>query len=120
MTVKECYDRIGGSYEEAKQRLMDDKRMLKFLGMFLRDTSFEQITGAIAKNDYAEAFKGAHSLKGVSHNMAFSALCGAVDILTEELRSGNPSTDVTSLYEKTKDAYELTVQTIKELLDSQQ
>lgn len=119
MTVKECYDRIGGSYDEAKQRLMDDKRMLKFLGMFLRDKSFEQITDALAQNDYAEAFKGAHSLKGVSHNMAFSALCGAVDVLTEELRSGSPSTDVTPLYEKTKAAYELTVQTIKELLDSQ-
>ncbi len=120
MTVKECYDRIGGSYDEAKQRLMDDKRMLKFLGMFLRDTSFEQITNALAQNDYTEAFKGAHSLKGVSHNMAFSALCGAVDVLTEELRSGTPSMDVTLLYEKTKDAYERTVQTIKELLDSQQ
>ncbi len=120
MTVKECYDRIGGSYDEAKQRLMDDKRMIKFLGMFLRDTSFEQITEALAKNDYAEAFKGAHSLKGVSHNMAFAALCSAVDVLTEDLRSGNPSADITGLYGKTKEAYELTVQTIKELLDSKE
>ena len=50
MTVKECYDRIGGSYDEAKQRLMDDKRMVKFLGMFLRDTSFQEITAALEKN----------------------------------------------------------------------
>ena len=119
MTVKECYDRIGGSYDEAKQRLMDDKRMVKFLGMFLRDTSFQEITAALEKNDYAEAFKGAHSLKGVSRNMAFSALAESTETLTEELRSGSPSTDITTKKKKTKEAYELTVQSIKELIDSQ-
>lgn len=119
MTVKECYDRIGGSYDEAKQRLMDDKRMVKFLGMFLRDTSFQEITEALGKNDYAEAFKGAHSLKGVSRNMAFSVLADTTETLTEELRSGNPSGDITALYEKTKAAYELTVESIHELLASQ-
>ncbi len=51
--------------------------------------------------------------------MAFSALAESTETLTEELRSGSPSTDITPLYEKTKEAYELTVQSIKELIDSQ-
>jgi HPt (histidine-containing phosphotransfer) domain-containing protein len=120
MTVKECYDRIGGSYDEAKKRLMTDKLMVKFLGMFLRDTSFQQITEALSQNNYEEAFKGAHSLKGVCHNMAFSALCAAADPLTEELRGKGSGESVQQLYEKTKEVYELTVQTIKEFIDSQE
>lgn len=119
MTVKECYDLTGGNYNEAKQRLMDDKRILKFLGMFMRDTSFQQITAAMENQDYAEAFKGAHSLKGVSRNMAFDALGDAVEALTENLRGGSSSADTMALYEKTKTTYELVARTIEELLASQ-
>ncbi|MDE7212229.1 MAG: Hpt domain-containing protein [Lachnospiraceae bacterium] len=119
MTVKECYDLMGGNYDEAKQRLMDDKRILKFLGMFMRDTSFQEITAALENQDYAEAFKGAHSLKGVSRNMAFDALGDAADALTENLRNGSSTADTTALYEKTKTAYELVVQTIEALQASQ-
>ena len=30
MTVKDCYDMMGGGYEEVIKRLLDDKRVLKF------------------------------------------------------------------------------------------
>ena len=98
---------------------MDDKRILKFLGMFMRDTSFQEITAALEKQDYAEAFKGAHSLKGVSRNMALAALADAVDGLTENLRGGGATEDTMALYEKTKAAYELVTRSIEELLASQ-
>lgn len=119
MTVKECYDRIGGSYDEAKSRLLDDTRIARFLGIFLRDQSFRSITEALEKKDYGEAFKGAHSLKGVSRNMAFSALSDAVEALTEDLRGGNSSENTMNLYEQTKRNYELTVQAIKAFQASQ-
>lgn len=119
MTVKECYDRIGGNYAEVKGRLLDDTRIAKFLGIFMRDQSFQGITEALEKNDYEEAFKGAHSLKGVSRNMAFTALSDAVDALTEDLRGGNSSENTLRLYEETKANYLLAVQTIKKFQDSQ-
>lgn len=119
MTVKECYDRIGGSYEEAKARLLDDARIAKFLGIFLRDQSFETIAQALENKDYAEAFKGAHSLKGVSRNMAFAALSEAVDALTENLRGGTPSAETMPLYEQTRKNYELVVQAVREFQASQ-
>lgn len=119
MTVKDCYDIIGGNYEEAKSRLMDDTRIARFLGMFMRDKSMQVITDALEKKDYAEAFSGAHSLKGVTQNMAFTRLSKAVEALTEDLRGGNPSDNMMDLYHETKADYQLVVQTIKEFQDSQ-
>ena len=119
MTVEECYSNIGGSYEEDKSRLLDDARITKFMGMFMRDQSFQTITDAIANQDYAEAFKGAHSLKGVSSNMAFTRLYEAVDELTEDLRGGSSSENTLNLYEKTKDIYEAVARAIKEFQDAQ-
>lgn len=119
VTVKECYDCIGGNYEEAKNRLLDDKRITKFLRMFTLDKSMQAITEALEKKDYAEAFNGAHSLKGVSQNMAFSRLSMEVEALTEDLRGGSPSENVMNLYQETYTDYQLVMQTIKEFLDSQ-
>lgn len=119
MTVKECYDIIGGNYEEAKNRLMDDTRIAKFLGMFTRDKSMQVITDALANKDYTEAFNGAHSLKGVSQNMAFSKLSKAVEALTEDLRGGNSSGNTMKLYHETMVNYQLIVKTIKKFQDSQ-
>ncbi|MCM1468359.1 MAG: Hpt domain-containing protein [Alistipes sp.] len=119
MTVEECYNKIGGNYEEVKGRLRDDARIIKFMGMFMRDQSFQTITDALAKQDYNEAFKGAHSLKGVSSNMAFTSLYEAVHELTEDLRGGSSSENTQSLYEKTKEAYEKVAETLKEFQDLQ-
>ena len=35
MTVKECYDMMGGGYEDVIKRLLDDKRVVKFAVKFL-------------------------------------------------------------------------------------
>lgn len=119
MTVEECYKSIGGNYEEVKSRLRDDARIIKFMGMFMRDQSFQTITDAMANKDYGEAFKGAHSLKGVSSNMAFTRLYEIVDQLTEDLRGGTSSENTPELYEKTKEIYEMVVHTIQEFQASQ-
>lgn len=119
MTVEECYSIIGGSYEEAKSRLRDDARIAKFMGMFMRDQSFQTITAAIETQNYEEAFKGAHSLKGVCSNMAFTRLYEAVDALTEDLRGGHSSDNTMNFYEKTKELYQLVTQTITEFQNSQ-
>ncbi len=119
MTVKECYDSIGGNYEEAKARLMDDTRIIKFLRMFTSDKSMQRITDALENKDYTEAFNGAHSLKGVSQNMAFAELSKAVEALTEDLRGGKSSENTMELYHKTREIYRTVMDTIQKLLDSQ-
>lgn len=118
MTVEQCYATMNGNYEEAKRRLMNDALIQKFLIKFLSDTSFDNLSAALAEKDYLQAFKAAHSLKGVSQNMALDALSAPVSELTEELRDGNYSDKVPELFESVQKNYEIVKTTILELQNS--
>ena len=74
MTIKECYDRMNGSYEEAKSRLMMDSMIERFVFKFLDDSTMENLRKAIAQGDIAVSFREAHTLKGVAANLAFTEL----------------------------------------------
>ena len=65
MTVQECYQQIQGNYENVLKRLKTDERIVKFLELFLSDTTYEKLSEAVnAKNDQ-EIFKCVHDLKGM-------------------------------------------------------
>ena len=52
MTVQECYQQIQGNYENVLKRLKTDERIVKFLELFLSDTTYEKLSEAVnAKND---------------------------------------------------------------------
>lgn len=40
MTVEQCYTQLGGDYADITRRMGTDERVIKFLGMLLRDNSF--------------------------------------------------------------------------------
>lgn len=86
MTLKECYDRMNGSYEEAKGRLMTDSMIERFVMKFLDDPTMDNLRKAIAQGDVAVSFREAHTLKGVAANLAFTGLQKAASDLTEQLR----------------------------------
>ena len=39
MTIKECYEAMGGDYEDVLKRLMNEARIQKFALMFKKDPS---------------------------------------------------------------------------------
>ena len=84
MTIKECYDRMNGSYEDAKSRLMMDSMIERFVFKFLDDSTMENLRKAIAQGDIAVSFREAHTLKGVAANLAFTELQKAASDLTEQ------------------------------------
>ncbi len=114
MTIKECYEIMNANYEEALNRLMTDALIERFVGKFLNDPSFNKLTAALEEENYEEAFNAAHTLKGVSQNMAFDALSAPVSALTEDLRSRQCSPNTASLYDETKKAYEHVIKTIQD------
>ena len=89
MTEKEFYDQIGGSYEEARARLMRDALIRRFVLKFRDDPGFGELQAAAAAQDWDAAFRAAHSLKGVALNLAFARLGGSVSALTDLLRPQN-------------------------------
>lgn len=86
MNVRECYEVMGGDYEDAKSRLMNDAMIEKFAKKFLNDASYCQLSEAMENRDYDAGFRAAHTLKGISGNLGFRRLGDSVSKLTETLR----------------------------------
>ena len=89
MTVKDFYAEIGGNYNDALQRLMNDSLIFRFIMKFPADKSFETLKAALESKDIDAAFSAAHTLKGVCLNLAFDKLAAAAVALTDALRPQN-------------------------------
>lgn len=119
MTLKELYDSVGGNYEEVMGRMLKEERVTKFVGMFLRDPSFQQLMDAMVAGDYEEAFKGAHTLKGVCGNLSLTRLA-TVDIeVTEALRGGANIELAKELLPGLESCYRETIAQIQAYVDEQ-
>ena len=90
MTLKECYAALGGDYDEAMGRLRSERLVQKFVLKFLDDGSYQLLQDSLAAGDRNEAFRAAHTIKGVCANLAFSTLLASSEKLTEALRDGKP------------------------------
>ena len=89
MTIIEFYEFISGDFNAARRRIPSDALLIKFAKMFPSDPSMKNLREAIASGEMRAAFNAAHTLKGVSANLAFTKLHDAASNLTEQLRSGN-------------------------------
>lgn len=75
------------------QRFMGNEALAKkFLIKFLEDKSFIRLKEAIENGNSEEAFKEAHTLKGVAGNLGLNALYECANCMTENLRGGDMST----------------------------
>lgn len=90
MTLQECYTALGGDYDEAMGRLRSERLVQKFVLKFLDDGSYRLLEDSLAAGDRAEAFRAAHTIKGVCANLAFNTLLASSEQLTEALRDGAP------------------------------
>ena len=87
MTIQECYTALEGDYEEVLSRLYSEALVKKFVGKFLADQSFQQLESSLNAEDYDEAFRAAHTLKGVAQNLSFTKLYHSSHEITEALRT---------------------------------
>lgn len=65
MTIEECYTAMGANYQDVLRRFYKPDMIRRFARMFLQDTSFQQLTDAMARQDVKDAFLAAHTLKGL-------------------------------------------------------
>ena len=86
MTIRECYEAMGGDYEDVSRRLVTEARIKKFALMFKKDPSMGQLKDAIESGDCDGAFRAAHTLKGICANLGFASLFEASRDITEALR----------------------------------
>ena len=114
MTLRECYEKLQGDYDGTLGRLCSEKLVEKFTLKFLADDSYALLEESMAAGNYNEAFRAAHTLKGVSLNLGFTKLFEVSDELTEALRAGEKPENET-LLGKVEEEYRRTVDVIQEL-----
>ena len=120
MTIQECYQKLGGDYAQVEKRLPGIHLIRRFIAKFLDDGSYPELCRAMEQGQTEEAFRAAHTLKGVSANLGFDRLTASSGALTELLRGitdGIP-TEAVPLLDMVRQDYELTADAIRAYLNS--
>jgi HPt (histidine-containing phosphotransfer) domain-containing protein len=86
MTIREFYDVTNGDFENVLKRMKTEERVKKYVIMFLKDPSYQELRNAMEENNTENAFRAAHTLKGVYNNLAFTGKEAAAIEITEMLR----------------------------------
>ena len=112
MTIKECYEAMGADYQNVLNRFPNEAFIKKFVLKFLDDTSYANLKEALAAGNVEEAFRAAHTLKGVCLNLGFDNLYKASSAITEILRAGELAR-AKEAFEEVEKQYNITVNAIK-------
>ena len=116
MTVEECYEKMGGDYADVTSRLRTDERIKRFLLKVVDDASFNNLCENLAAHNIEEAFRAAHTLKGVCSNLSLTMLFHSASAITEVLRGKTEySAEVEPYLERVKEDYAVTMECIKKL-----
>ncbi len=86
MTIQQVYEAIGGNFPDAMERLPGEAFITRFALKFLDDNSFSNLQTALKEGNAEDAFRAAHTLKGVCQNLGFENLYVPAAALTEALR----------------------------------
>lgn len=113
MTLQECYAALGGNYQDVRGRLPSEKMVQKFVLKFLGDGSYDLLIRSMEEKNYTEAFRAAHTIKGVCQNLDFTLLYRSSSALSEALRNGL-TPEAPALMEQVKADYAQTVAAIRE------
>lgn len=118
MTLLEFYDKIGVDPANVLQRFGGSEKMLgKFVRKFLADATYSQLTEAMAKKDWDEVFRTAHTLKGLSGNFDFLKLHELSSKMVERYRAGDYEA-IPPLFEQLQTSYAETVKYLTEFCES--
>ena len=114
MTLQEFYAVVGGDYNESVGRMMGEAMLCRFLAKFPADPSFHALEQAMNAENREEAFRAAHTIKGLCLNLGFGKLLASSETLTEALRHEMPD-NAAELFAQVKEDYELTLNAVTQL-----
>ena len=115
MRIEDCYAAMGGDYLEVLNRFGKAERVRRFLLKFPKDQSFSQLGAALEVQDGSEAYRMAHSLKGISANLGLLNLYESVRVLSDTLRDRGIDDRTQALFEQAKADYDAVIDHIEKL-----
>lgn len=90
MGLRELYAAIGVDYDEVIAFFRKEDRLQCYLIEAAQDPAFAALDEAMANRSYDEAFRAAHTIKGMSMNLMLKPMTASAVDLVETLRDGNP------------------------------
>lgn len=114
MTIKECYAAMNADFDDVMSRLLTEQRVSKFVLRFPGDTSHQLLLDSFAQGDIETAFRASHTLKGTAANMGFSPLFDKASAVCEDLRHGNPGSNIADMIAECTEVYNKTIAVIND------
>ena len=114
MTVKECYESMEADFEGVIGRMGSEEMVKRFALKFLDDPSYSNLEKAIQEQNAEEAFRAAHTLKGLWLNLGFDRLYKVSEELTEKLH-GRELDGYEALYGNVQKEYKNTIDAIQRM-----
>lgn len=115
MTVQEFYNVMESDYNEVIGRLMKEERVNKYLHKFAEGDEYAHFKESFEAQDWPEAFRMVHSIKGMCLNLGIRNLSKSSSDLCEEIRNGAPQRDLSDMLAKLDADYNETIAKIKEV-----
>jgi len=101
--IDDALKRVGGNMDLYK----------RLLGRFVEGNHFEGLREAVQKGEPEESERQAHTLKGVGANLSLVKIAALSADIEQLLKSGS---DTSALFEELRQAYDTTVEMIKEIV----
>ena len=105
MTVKEAYESVNSNYDNVLKRLGSEAMIKRFAVKFLDDPTFNELKQALEAGNGEDAFRAAHTMKGICLNLGFDKLYEVSAALTEQLR-GREIAGSEAMYQKVVEQYD--------------
>lgn len=106
----------GNDYSALLERTCGDEELIMTLmQLFLDDDSWNSMCRFMENGETENAFRSAHSLKGSSGMLGFTALFEKLKVITDKLRGGDLD-GAKEVFDETKSAYEAAVELVKEFV----
>jgi len=105
MTVKEAYESVDSNYDNVLKRLGSEAMIKRFAVKFLDDPTFNDLKTALDAGNAEDAFRAAHTMKGICLNLGFDKLYEVSAALTEQLR-GREIAGSEAMYQQVVEQYD--------------
>ncbi len=117
MDLRECYTALGGDYEGVVTRLGGEWLVRRFVRKFLEDGSYSLLCQSLEAENYKDAFRAAHTLKGICQSLHFTQLYESSSCLCDMFRTGAWKPEVDTYVSQVDADYRRAVEAIRQLED---
>lgn len=117
MNVQVFYSVVGGNYNEAFARLMNEQRICKYLRKLPQTDDVSEMNKAFSEERWEDAFRFSHNVKGVSLNLSLTSLAESASALCDMVRFGPPEGDFRPLLAEVNRKYNEILEALELLED---